>query len=105
MPRRQVLGLQLDVGIALGASTGATRAAVDDMDGTQPGDPVKAARAILRVLDAGAPALRLALGRDAVEAIRAKHARLRHDLDTWEAPSLDTDLEGADADARTPAGR
>jgi NAD(P)-dependent dehydrogenase (short-subunit alcohol dehydrogenase family) len=88
---------------AYGASTGATRAAVDDMDGTQPGDPVKAARAILRVLDVGAPPLRLALGRDAVEAIRAKHARLRHDLDTGEALSLDTDLEGADG--RTPAGR
>jgi NAD(P)-dependent dehydrogenase (short-subunit alcohol dehydrogenase family) len=74
------------------ASTGATRAAVDDMDGTQPGDPAKAAAAILRVLDAEQPPLRLALGRDAVEAIRAKHARLRHDLDGWEAVSLDTEL-------------
>jgi NAD(P)-dependent dehydrogenase (short-subunit alcohol dehydrogenase family) len=73
-------------------STGATRAAVDGMDRTQPGDPAKAARAILEVLDAEAPPLRLALGRDAVEAIRAKHARLRHDLDTWEALSLGTDL-------------
>jgi NAD(P)-dependent dehydrogenase (short-subunit alcohol dehydrogenase family) len=94
---------------AYGASTGATRAAVDDMDGTQPGDPVKAARAILGVLDAGAPPLRLALGRDAVEAIRAKHARLRHDLDTWEAVSLGTDLDdtavgGADPDRDDPSG-
>jgi NAD(P)-dependent dehydrogenase (short-subunit alcohol dehydrogenase family) len=72
-------------------STGATRAAVDDMDGTQPGDPAKAARAILSVLDAGQPPLRLALGRDAVDAIRAKHGRLRHDLDAWEAVSLDTE--------------
>jgi NAD(P)-dependent dehydrogenase (short-subunit alcohol dehydrogenase family) len=75
------------------ASTGATRAAVDDMDGTQPGDPAKAARAILDVLDADPPPLRLALGRDAVDAIRAKHARLRHDLDSWEAVSLGTDLD------------
>lgn len=73
-------------------STGATRAAVDGMDGSQPGDPAKAARAILDVLDADPVPLRLALGRDAVEAIRAKHARLRHDLDTWEAVSLGTDF-------------
>jgi NAD(P)-dependent dehydrogenase (short-subunit alcohol dehydrogenase family) len=87
-------------------STGATRAAVDDMDGTQPGDPAKAARAILDTLDAEAPPLRLALGRDAVEAIRAKHARLRHDLETWEALSLGTDLaipETSDADTGTKA--
>lgn len=89
-------------------STGATRAAVDDMDGTQPGDPAKAARAILEVLDAEAPPLRLALGRDAVDAIRAKHTRLRHDLDTWEALSLGTDLatpETSDADTGTKTPR
>jgi NAD(P)-dependent dehydrogenase (short-subunit alcohol dehydrogenase family) len=73
-------------------STGATRAAVDRMDGTQPGDPAKAATAILEVLDADAAPLRLALGRDAVEAIREKHASLRRDLETWEAISLGTDL-------------
>ncbi|HEV7758453.1 MAG TPA: SDR family NAD(P)-dependent oxidoreductase, partial [Acidimicrobiales bacterium] len=74
-------------------STGATRDAVDDMDGTQPGDPAKAARAIVQVVGADRQPLRLALGQDAVEAIRAKHARLRHDLDTWEALSLDTALD------------
>jgi NAD(P)-dependent dehydrogenase (short-subunit alcohol dehydrogenase family) len=76
-------------------TTGATRAAVDGMDGAQPGDPAKAARAILSVLDADRPPLRLALGRDAVEAIRAKHARLRDDLESWEAVSLGTDLDPA----------
>jgi NAD(P)-dependent dehydrogenase (short-subunit alcohol dehydrogenase family) len=74
-------------------STGGTRAAVDGMDGTQPGDPAKAAQAIIRAVDADAPPLRLALGRDAVEAIRAKHSRLQRDLDAWEAVSLDTDLD------------
>ncbi len=92
MHRSQVLD-------AYGVSTGGTRDAVDGMDGTQPGDPVKAARAILDVLDAEAPPLRLALGGDAVEAIRAKHARLRHDLDTWEPVSLATDLDPVAAPA------
>jgi NAD(P)-dependent dehydrogenase (short-subunit alcohol dehydrogenase family)/ketosteroid isomerase-like protein len=85
-------------------STGATRAAVDHMDGTQPGDPVKAATAILEVVDAEAPPLRLALGRDAVEAIREKHDRLRRDLETWEAVSLGTDLAIPET-AHRPASR
>jgi NAD(P)-dependent dehydrogenase (short-subunit alcohol dehydrogenase family) len=83
-------------------STGATRDAVDGMDGTQPGDPAKAARAIVDIVDADQKPLRLALGRDAVEHIRAKHTRLRHDLDTWETLSLDMDLEPATQPSREP---
>ncbi|WP_238007800.1 oxidoreductase [Dactylosporangium sp. AC04546] len=71
-------------------STAATRAAVDAMDGTQPGDPAEAARAILKVVDAEKPPLRLALGDDAVDAIRAQHERLRADLDAWEGLSRST---------------
>src|SRR5204863_3487917 len=47
-------------------STGGTRTAVDAMDGSQPGDPAKAARAIITALDSANPPLRLALGDDAV---------------------------------------
>lgn len=74
------------------ASAGATRAFVDGMDGTQPGDPAKAARAILQVIDHADPPLRLALGDDAVEAIRAHHESLRADLDRWEKLSRATSL-------------
>ncbi|MFC6022354.1 oxidoreductase [Plantactinospora solaniradicis] len=73
-------------------STGATRAAVDGMHGTQPGDPAKAAQAILEVLDAADPPLRLALGNDAVDNIRAHHERLRVDLDRWEKLSRSMEL-------------
>lgn len=74
------------------ASTGAVRSRMDTMDGTQQGDPAKAAAAILRVLDSERPPLRLALGPDAVAAIRAQHERLRADLDAWEEVSASTDL-------------
>ena len=47
--------------------------------------PAAWAAAIVAALDADEPPLRLALGSDAVDAIRAKHERLRVDLDTWEA--------------------
>ncbi|MGW5263025.1 oxidoreductase [Microbispora sp. NPDC004025] len=73
-------------------SAGATRAFVDGMDGTQPGDPAKAARAILQVLDDAEPPLRLALGDDAVDALRAHHEMLRADLDRWEKLSRATSL-------------
>ncbi|GII55830.1 short-chain dehydrogenase/reductase [Planotetraspora thailandica] len=73
-------------------STGPTRAAVDGMDGTQPGDPAKAARAIVQMLDEPEPPLRLALGDDAVDNIRAAHERLGADLDRWEKLSRAMDL-------------
>jgi NAD(P)-dependent dehydrogenase (short-subunit alcohol dehydrogenase family) len=71
-------------------TAGENRAGIERIDGTQPGDPSKAAAAILEVLDAAHAPLRLALGADAVEAIRAKHERLRADLDRWEEISRAT---------------
>jgi NAD(P)-dependent dehydrogenase (short-subunit alcohol dehydrogenase family) len=65
-------------------TVGATRAYIESEDGRQAGDPAKAARAILTALDAEPPALRLALGSDAVDGIRAKHERLREELARWE---------------------
>jgi NAD(P)-dependent dehydrogenase (short-subunit alcohol dehydrogenase family) len=78
-----------------GETSGRTRAFVDDMDGKQPGDPAKAARAILRAVDADDAPLRLALGADAVEALRAEHRRRARDLDAWEAVSVDTAIANA----------
>jgi NAD(P)-dependent dehydrogenase (short-subunit alcohol dehydrogenase family) len=77
-------------------STGPTRAAVDAMDGTQPGDPAKAARAILEVLDHPEPPLRLALGNDAVDNLAAHHEWLRAELTRWEKLSRSMDLEPAE---------
>jgi NAD(P)-dependent dehydrogenase (short-subunit alcohol dehydrogenase family) len=71
-------------------TVGPTRRAVDGMDGTQPGDPGKAASAILRALDADDAALHLALGDDAVDAIRAAQDARRADLEAWEHVSRAT---------------
>ncbi|RKN12006.1 SDR family NAD(P)-dependent oxidoreductase [Streptomyces radicis] len=49
-------------------------------DGRQPGDPAKAARALLATLALPDPPLRLPLGDDAVTAIRAKLARVEGDI-------------------------
>jgi hypothetical protein len=82
-----------DIGV-YAETVGPTRAAVDAMDGAQPGDPAKAAGAILAALDSDAAPLRLALGDDAVDAIGGALDRRRADLDAWEAVSRGTALAG-----------
>ena len=51
---------------AYAVSTGGTREAVENMDGTQPGDPAKAAAAIVRAVGSDDAPLRLALGEEDV---------------------------------------
>ena len=63
-----------------------TRAFITSMDGQQPGDPAKAAAAILAALDAPEP-LRLALGADAVDALRDELDRRRKPTSTGSSPS------------------
>jgi len=75
---------------AYAETVGPNRSYIEGIDGTQPGDPRKAAAAILSVLDSPDPPLRLALGGDAVDAIREEHARRGADLDAWESVSRDT---------------
>ena len=82
-----------DIGVYAG-TVGPTRAAVDAMDGSQPGDPERAAAAILTALDSATAPLRLALGDDAVDAIGGALDRRRADLDAWEPVSRSTALAG-----------
>jgi NAD(P)-dependent dehydrogenase (short-subunit alcohol dehydrogenase family) len=78
---------------AYAVSTSGTRDAVESMDGTQPGDPAKAAAAIVRAVGSADAPLHLALGADAVEAIRAQHEALAADLAAWEEVSRATALD------------
>jgi NAD(P)-dependent dehydrogenase (short-subunit alcohol dehydrogenase family) len=85
--RTGLLGRSLRAAPAIEAyaeTVGATRAYIEREDGRQAGDPAKAAAAILAALDADEPPLRLALGGDAVDGIRAKHERSRAELARWE---------------------
>lgn len=71
-------------------TVGPQRAAVEGMDGNQPGDPDKAAAAILHALDEPSPPRRLALGADAVEYIAAALDARRAELDEWAPLSRST---------------
>ena len=79
-----------ELGDVYAATAGPTRRMIDEMDGTQPGDPDRAAATILRALDADDAPLHLALGDDAVDAIRVAQDARRSDLDAWEAVSRAT---------------
>lgn len=75
---------------AYDASVGETRRMVEAGDGTQAGDPAKAAAAILAALAADRTPLRLALGGDAVDAIRGHLELVGAELDAWESVARDT---------------
>jgi len=74
------------------ATVGPTRKMNRNFDGNQPGDPAKAAAAILTALGADRPPLRLALGDDAVDAIREHLHSVVDELSAWEPVSRDTKL-------------
>ena len=63
------------------------------MDGTQEGDPYKAARAIDMALRAETSPLRLQLGADSVAAIRAHSEQLLKDLTRWEKLAIETRVD------------
>ena len=75
------------------ATVGRTRQMVEANDGQQPGDPAKAAAAILAAIDAPVTPLRLPLGDDAVDAISGHLDDVRAELATWEKTARDTRLD------------
>jgi NAD(P)-dependent dehydrogenase (short-subunit alcohol dehydrogenase family) len=78
---------------------GGTRDFAREMDGTQPGDPRKAAQAIDRALAAETTPLRLQLGGDAIEAVRAHAQTMLADMETWERTSRATAFSSTPGEA------
>jgi NAD(P)-dependent dehydrogenase (short-subunit alcohol dehydrogenase family) len=76
-------------------TSGAIRRFVEGGDGTQPGDPVKAAAAIRTALAADDTPLRLPLGSDAVDGILTHLASVREEVLSWEKVSRGTDFDDA----------
>ena len=74
------------------AVVGAAARRQRDYDGKQPGDPARAAQAILQLAGMQDPPLRLALGSDALAAIEAADLRRLEALRRWRALSVSTDF-------------
>jgi NAD(P)-dependent dehydrogenase (short-subunit alcohol dehydrogenase family) len=68
------------------------RARRQSMSGKQPGDPAKAARAILDVVASDNPPMHLLLGTDAFARVNEKLDALRAEFNAWESLSKSTDF-------------
>jgi NAD(P)-dependent dehydrogenase (short-subunit alcohol dehydrogenase family) len=74
------------------SSVGANRRILTQHAGHEPGDPAKAALAILKVADAERPPLRLMLGTDALGYAQRKFEQHASEIKAWDAVSRSTDF-------------
>jgi NAD(P)-dependent dehydrogenase (short-subunit alcohol dehydrogenase family) len=81
---------------AYASTAGERRKQTETRSGSQAGDPVRGAQAIIDAALSDTPPLRLLLGRTALELARKKLDLLRNDFDTWESTTIAADFpEGA----------
>ena len=76
---------------------GTMRRTAKKVNHAQPGDPAKAARTIVEVIDSGRAPGRLQLGADCVAAVERKLTVVRSELDAWRGVSLATGYDDATA--------
>jgi NAD(P)-dependent dehydrogenase (short-subunit alcohol dehydrogenase family) len=74
------------------ATAGKNKSDIRGYSGNQPGDPVRAAKAIIKAVEADEPPLRLLLGKAALKGARNKLELLKKDFDTWEETTVGADF-------------
>lgn len=74
------------------ATAGVRRSQTEARSGKQPGDPVRAAEAIIAAVQSTSPPLHLVLGKPALDIARNKLVALKKDFDTWESTTLGADF-------------
>ena len=79
------------------ATAGARRTQTEARSGKQPGDPARAAEAIITAVQSSGLPLHLVLGKPALEIARNKLVALKKDFDTWETTTLGADFPGGGA--------
>ncbi len=75
---------------AYAETVGKFREKLRETDGQQPGDPRRAAEAMMTVVGSDDPPLRLPLGEISLNGIRSKLGRIKDELDRWEEVSVAT---------------
>ena len=73
------------------ATAGKIKKTIRDSSGNQPGDPVKAAEAIIQAAESETPPLRLLLCAAAFKNANLKLTELKKDFDAWESVSIGAD--------------
>ncbi len=77
---------------AYAATAGERRKQTEARSGSQAGDPVRGAQAIIDAALSDTPPLRLLLGKMALELARKKLTSMRKDFDSWESTTLAADF-------------
>ncbi len=73
-------------------TAGANRRNLRGYSGRQPGDPVRAAEAIIKAVESTRPPLHLLLGKAALKGANLKLQMLREQIDAWEATTVGADF-------------
>ncbi|MDB5109375.1 MAG: family NAD(P)-dependent oxidoreductase [Mucilaginibacter sp.] len=76
-------------------TAGANKNNIRGYSGKQPGDPERAAKAIVKTVEAAHPPLRLLLGVAALKGARNKLEELKKDFDAWEETTTGADFPSA----------
>jgi NAD(P)-dependent dehydrogenase (short-subunit alcohol dehydrogenase family) len=77
---------------AYAETAGARRTQLKASSGKQPGDPVRAADAIIKVVESADPPLHLVLGKNGVQRVREALQEVLRSVDEWESVSLGADF-------------
>jgi NAD(P)-dependent dehydrogenase (short-subunit alcohol dehydrogenase family) len=85
------LGTEENVIADYESTAGAMRSHAANVNHAQPGDPIKAAAAIVDIASAAEPPVHLLLGTDCLAAVEAKIEDLKADIDAWRTLSTSTD--------------
>ena len=81
------------------ATAGANMESIRGNSGKQPGDPVRAAKAIIKAVESENPPLRLLLGKAALKNARLKLDELKVDYDAWAETSDGADFPESEMQA------
>jgi len=74
------------------STAGMNKNNIREYSGKQPGDPKRAAEAIVNVVASANPPLRLLLGAGALRGARNKLEQMKKDFDTWEETTVNADF-------------
>ncbi|HZT02800.1 MAG TPA: oxidoreductase [Steroidobacteraceae bacterium] len=77
------------------STAGAAHGRLAEMAGKQPGDPARAAAAIIQAVDSSEPPLHLILGSDAYHRTRQMLDTFSAELEAWKAVSIGADYDSA----------
>jgi NAD(P)-dependent dehydrogenase (short-subunit alcohol dehydrogenase family) len=73
-------------------TAGANVRSIRNSSGKQPGDPARAAAAIIKVVESANPPLHLLLGRNALKGAFIKIEQMKQDFDAWQETTVGADF-------------